>query len=586
MTVGHATLRDLLSDRFLRRPEDIAYAFLIGDQLQREWTYADLHWEVAKVGAHLSEIGAAGKRALLVYPQGLEFLAAFLACLCRNVVAIPVPAPETWNLLRTMPRLKAVADDAAASLVLTSGKVFKLASDRRDLWDFDRTPWVVTDDLPDVAADAGLGSDPIDAAAPAYFQYTSGSTSSPSGVVLTHQNLMHHLGALHEACGYGDGVTVNWMPHFHDYGLVQGLLQPLFSGDPCYFMSPMSFLKRPVHWLGAISKYRGTHSQAPNFAYDHCIRRMSEDDREGLDLSSWKAAGNAAEPINGDTLEAFIRMFEPVGFRREAAAPAYGLAEATLLVSSTPPGGGPRIVDFDAQALAEGRVALAAPGAAARKIVGCGELVGNTRVAIVNPETRTRSHADEVGEIWVSDPAVAVGYWNNPAKSETTFAARLEDTGEGPWMRTGDLGFLRDGQLYICGRFKDMIIIRGANFAPQDIEWASQQSHPAVESADCVAFPVMIDGEERLGLVQELNRETRSAEADLEDIALKIRENISLQFEIRPYAVVLARRGTIPKTSSGKLQRRACRTALMAGELPVLFELGDGPLAPVLEPSA
>jgi acyl-CoA synthetase (AMP-forming)/AMP-acid ligase II len=581
MTEPHATLRDLLGDRVRQRPGDLAYAFLVGDELQREWTYSDLVREIAKVGAHLNQVGVAGKRALLVYPQGLEFMAAFLACLCQNVVAIPVPAPETWNLLRTMPRLKAVSDDAAAAVVLTSSKVFKLAADRRDLWDFDRTPWIVTDELPDV--DADLGSVSIDPSAPAYLQYTSGSTSTPSGVVLTHQNVMHHLNALHRACGYGDGVTVNWMPHFHDYGLVQGLLQPLYSGDPCYFMSPMSFLKRPVHWLGAISKYRGTHSQAPNFAYDHCIRRMNEADLEGLDLSSWKAAGNAAEPINSEVLESFIRMFEPAGFRRSAAAPAYGLAEATLLVSSTRPGGGPVVGDFDAQALSDGRVTLAKPGVPVRRIVGCGELVGDTKVAIVDPETRTRCRPDEVGEIWVSDPAVAVGYWNNPDKSEATFAAQLEDSGEGPWMRTGDLGFLREGQLYISGRYKDMIIIRGANFAPQDIEWASQQCHPAIESEECVAFPLMIDGEERLGLVQEVNRQNLSSDDGLEDVALKIREVISLQFEIRPYAVVLAKRGAIPKTSSGKLQRRACRTLLLNGELPVIFELGDGPLSRVLE---
>jgi acyl-CoA synthetase (AMP-forming)/AMP-acid ligase II len=583
MNVRPTTLRDLLSDRLRRRPDDLAYAFLVGNELQREWTYSDLCREVAKVGAYLGDVAAGGKRALLVYPQGLEFVAAFLACLCRNVVAVPVPAPETWNLLRTMPRLKSIADDAAASLVLTSAKVFRLASGRRDLWDFERTPWMVTDDLPDVAAD--LGEAPIDVSAPAYLQYTSGSTSSPSGVVLTHRNLMRHLAALHDACGYGEGVTIDWMPHFHDYGLVQGLLQPLFSGDACYFMSPLSFLKRPAHWLEAISRYRGTHSQAPNFAYDHCVRRISEAEREGLDLSSWKAAGNAAEPINSDVLETFIQTFEPVGFRRAAASPAYGLAEATLLVSSTRVGAGPLVVEFDAQALAQGRVAPATPGAAARKIVGCGELVGDTKVVIVDPERRTTCRPDQIGEIWVSDPAVAVGYWNDPAKSEATFAARLSDTGDGPWMRTGDLGFLRDGQLFISGRYKDMIIIRGANFAPQDIEWASRQSHPAAQGGECVAFPMFVEGEERLGLVQELNRTSHLSQADLEDVASTIRETISLQFEIRAYAVALVRRGTIPKTSSGKLQRRACRAALLTGELPVVFQLGDGPLSPVLETS-
>jgi acyl-CoA synthetase (AMP-forming)/AMP-acid ligase II len=583
MNEGLSTLRDLLSDRVRRRPNDLVYAFLAGEKLQNQWNYLDLHREVARIGAQLGAAGASGKRALLVYPQGLDFLAAFLACLCRNVVAVPVPAPETWNLLRTMPRLKAVAEDADAALVLTSRKVFSLASTGGNLWDFDHTPWIVTDEPVENAAEsgAGLGDDPIDVRAPAYLQYTSGSTSSPSGVVITHQNLMHHLGALHSACGYGDGVTVTWMPHFHDYGLVQGLLQPLYSGDPCYFMSPLSFLKRPAHWLGAITRYQGTHSQAPNFAYDHCIRRTSEAERSGLDLSSWKAAGNAAEPINPEVLEKFIETFEPFGFRREAASPAYGLAEATLLVSSTRPNAGPRVVEWDADALVDGRVAAAAPGGSARKIVACGALVGDTKVAIVNPDSLARCRPDEVGEIWVSDPAVAAGYWNNPAKSKSIFGATLSDTGEGPWMRTGDLGFLNGGQLFISGRLKDMIIIRGANFAPQDIEWVSQRCHPAVESAESAAFPLMVDGAEHLGIVQELNRKDRLPDEDLENVAAKIREQISLEFDIRPYAVALVRRGTIPKTSSGKIQRRACRAALIDGGLSPIYEVNDGPLSPL-----
>ena len=519
-TESFDTIRSLLVDRAQRRPSDLAYSFLVGTELRNQWSYADLHREVARVGAHLEKIGAVGERALLVYPQGLEFMATFLACLCRNVMAVPVPAPETWNLLRTLPRLKAVAEDAEAAFVLTNRKIFNLASaSGRDLWDFDGVPWIVTDEL--IEDSEYLGDEFIDIGAPAYLQYTSGSTSSPSGVMITHKNLMHHLGALHRACGYGDGVTVNWMPHFHDYGLVQGLLQPLFSGDPCYFMSPLSFLKRPVHWLGAISKYRGTHSQAPNFAYDQCIRRISAEERNGLDLSSWKAAGNAAEPINPGVLEKFIETFEPFGFRRGASAPAYGLAEATLLVSSTRPGSGPRILELDADAIAEGRALPAAAERSSRKIVSCGERVGDTKVAIVNPESLTRCARDEIGEIWVSDPAVAAGYWNQPDKTTAIFQAYLSDTGEGPWMRTGDLGFFQDGELFISGRLKDMIVIRGANFAPQDVEWVSQRCHPSVESAESAAFPLAIDGEEHLGIVQELNRKDHPSDLDLEDVAVR-----------------------------------------------------------------
>jgi acyl-CoA synthetase (AMP-forming)/AMP-acid ligase II len=578
MNEHYLTMRDLLNDRVRRRKNDLCYTFLVGFEVRTRWDYSDLHREVAKVAAHLRKIGAIGKRALLVYPQGPDFMAAFLACLSRNVVAVPVPAPETWNLLRTMPRLRAVAEDADAAFVLTTRKIFNMASaSGSSLWDFEGTPWIVTDELEEGGDD--LGAEPIDATTPAYFQYTSGSTSSPSGVVITHQNLMHHLAALHKSCGYGDGVTVTWMPHFHDYGLVQGLLQPLFSGEPCYFMSPLSFLKRPTHWLGVITKYGGTHSQAPNFAYEHCIRRISSEERAGLNLATWKAAGNAAEPINPEVLERFIETFEPCGFRRTTSAPAYGLAEATLLVSSTRLNSGPRVLEVDADAAFDGRVTPVATGHVGRKVVSCGELVGDTKVAIVNPTTLTSCRGDEIGEIWVSDRAVAAGYWNQPVKSQEIFNVFLKDTGEGPWLRTGDLGFLQNGELFVSGRLKDMIIIRGANYAPQDIEWVSQKCHPAVETAESAAFPLTIDGEESLGVVQELNRKDHPSTIEFEEVAAKIREQISLEFEVRAYAVALVRRNTIPKTSSGKIQRRACRAALLDGSLETLFVLNDGPLS-------
>jgi acyl-CoA synthetase (AMP-forming)/AMP-acid ligase II len=578
MSERYLTMRDLLNDRVRQSEKDLCYTFLVGFEVRNQWDYSDLYREVAKVGAHLRKIGSIRKRALLVYPQGPDFMAAFLACLSRNVVAVPVPAPETWNLLRTMPRLRAVAEDADAAFVLTTRKIFNMASaSGSNLWDFEGTPWIVTDELEE--GDNDLGAEPIDATTPAYFQYTSGSTSSPSGVVITHQNLLHHLGALHKSCGYGDGVTVTWMPHFHDYGLVQGLLQPLFSGDPCYFMSPLSFLKRPSHWLGAITKYGGTHSQAPNFAYEHCIRRISSEERAALNLGTWRAAGNAAEPINPEVLEKFIETFEPCGFQRAASAPAYGLAEATLLVSSTRLNSGPRVLELDANAVFDGRVTPVGSGHAGRRIVSCGTLVGDTKVAIVNPENLTKCRADEIGEIWVSDPAVAAGYWNQPTKSQEIFGAYLKDTGEGPWLRTGDLGFLQNEELFISGRLKDMIIIRGANFAPQDIEWVSQKCHPAVESAESAAFSLTIDGDESLGVVQELNRKDHPSNIEFEEVAAKIREQISLEFEVRAYAVALVRRNTIPKTSSGKIQRRACRAALLDGSLETLFVLNDGPLS-------
>jgi acyl-CoA synthetase (AMP-forming)/AMP-acid ligase II len=573
----YLTIKDLLNKRALNRPNDLAYAFLAGADLKDQWSYAELHRHAAGVGERLATLGATGSRALLVYPQGLDFLATFIGCICKNVVAVPVPAPEAWNLQRSIPRMKAIAEDAQAKYVLTTRRIEALWSGAANLsWDFKAIPWISTDDPVD-HQHRDLGDEVIDRDLPAYLQYTSGSTSAPSGVAISHRNLMHHLGVLHRACNYGNGVTVTWMPHFHDYGLVQGMLQPLYSGDPCYLMSPLSFLKRPAHWLAAISKYRATHSQGPNFAYGHCVRRVRDDELAILDLASWRAAGNAAEPINPKVIDDFVEKFKPYGFRRETFAPAFGLAEATLLVSSTQDGSGPQIIEVDADALERKEVVPARRGRNARRIVSCGELVGDTKVSIVNPSTSAECQESEVGEIWVADEAVAVGYWNNPERTKVTFDAHLND-GRGPWLRTGDLGFLRDGNLFVCGRLKDLIIIRGSNFAPQDIEWAAQQSHPLVEFADGAAFSLMVNDEERLIVFQELNKKEFPLDISPQDVAVKIRENIAQEFDIRAYAVALGKKGATPKTSSGKIQRGACRRGLLNGSLEPLFMLSEGPL--------
>jgi len=579
MNSHHSALADLVDVRASENPGGLAYAFLAGNNAMTQWTYADLHRQVGRVLSALEGAGVEGAPALLVYPQGLDFLAAFFACLSRNVVAVPVPAPESYNLLRAVPRLRAVAEDSGAGLVLTTRKLLELsATAGHQVWNLGSLPCIATDELPDEAV-PGHERRSTRADGPAYLQYTSGSTSSPTGVMLTHANLMHHLGTLHGACGYGNGVTVTWMPHFHDYGLVQGLLQPFFSGDPCYFMSPLSFMKRPSQWLHAISRFEGTHSQAPNFAYDHCVRRVRPEETAGLNLSTWKAAGNAAEPINPDVLEAFIQAFGPHGFRRESFSPAYGLAEATLLVSSTPLGAGPMVVRLDAEAMESARISPARDGQGVRRTVSCGVPLPGTRVAIVDPSSLRRMGDNRIGEIWVSDTAVAAGYWNQPARTGETFRAFLADTGEGPWLRTGDLGFMLDGNLYVSGRLKDLIIIRGANFAPQDIEWVAQCSHPALERTEAAAFGLEVNGEEQLILIQELSRKDGGADGlDLEEVAISVREAIAQEFDVRTHTVALVRRGAVLKTSSGKIQRRACRQALLTGAMPTMFVMGDGPL--------
>ena len=412
----------------------------------------------------------------------------------------------------------------------------------------------------------------------AYLQYTSGSTSVPKGVMLSHDNLMHHSAYLQRACGYTpDGATVTWMPYFHDYGLVEGLIQPLYTGVPCYVMSPLSFVKRPQRWLEAISKYRATHSQAPNFAYDQCVRRVKPAKREGLDLSFWKAAGNAAEPINPRVMREFADAYAPHGFRWTTFAPAYGLAEATLLVSSKRVGTEPAILSLDATALEKGHIALANENVLQRDIVSCGQLVCETEVVIANPDTLTRCEADEVGEIWVADPGVAGGYWQRAEATQETVKARLKDSPTtGPYLRTGDLGFMRDGELYITGRIKDLIIIRGTNHYPQDIEWTVQQLHPALRPDYGAAFSIIDDGEEKLVVVQEVERQYQLT-LEAEELLADIRQAISEAHELQVSEIALVKSGNVLKTSSGKIQRRACRDNFLAGTLEVIADWSENP---------
>jgi len=401
----------------------------------------------------------------------------------------------------------------------------------------------------------------------AYIIYTSGSTGRPKGVMVTHGNLMANL---RDLCGgwehTADSVPVSWLPFFHDMGLIYGMLAPVYAGSPAYFMAPLAFLQSPVRWLRAFSHYRGTHAAAPNFAYDLCVRKVRERDREGLDLGSWRVAVNGAEPVRADTLDRFVEAFGPLGFRRRTFCPGYGLAEPTLTVPATPAADEPVSLAVRADALEQNRVAEAgAEDDGARTLVGCGDSVIDTRVAIVRPDERTRCDDDEIGEIWVAGATVAAGYWNRPEATGETFGARLA-TGEGPFLRTGDLGFVRDGHLYVTGRRKDVIIIRGQNHYPQDIEKTVEECHPAMRAPGCgAAFPVDVGGEERLVVVQEIDRKAR--DVDEEDVVECVREAVSRNHELQAHDVVLLRPGGVLKTSSGKVQRRACREAYLDGTL-------------------
>ena len=579
-----STLVELLQWRAIHQPDKLAYTFMVdGKREGAQLTYAELDRRARVIGGWLQQQGAQGERALLLYPQSLEVIAAFFGCLYAGVIAIPAPAPESSRLKRTLPRLQAIAQDAQVSYVLSTEKVIVLVNQsRQEIQEFQQIHWLPTEDIDQSLATQWQAPD-INSDTLAYLQYTSGSTSTPKGVMLTHRNVLVHCASLQKSCGYmPDSVTVTWMPYFHDYGLVEGLTEPLYNGTPCYVMSPFTLIRRPFNWLQTISRYRATHSQAPNFAYDLCIRRITPEQRSELDLSCWQAAGNAAEPINPTVLEEFMTMFGPCGFKAEASCPAYGLAEATLLVSSTPKTEPPIIVNLHAEALEQGRVVEAVAGnKLVRRIPSCGRLVGETKVAIVNPQTLRRCLPDEVGEIWVADPSVAEGYWNRPEATAQTFQAHLADTGEGPFLRTGDLGFMWEGHLFISSRMKDVIIIRGANHYPQDIEWTVQGAHPAMRPENGAAFSHVIDGEERLIIVQEVQRR-HVKQLDSAEVFEAIRREVSEHHEVQVYAILLLTAGSIPKTSSGKIQRSACRQGYLNNDLEPIFTW----TTPIVEMSA
>ena len=530
-------------------PGRTAYIFLAdGETEQDRLTYGALDARARAIAAALSRSCQPGERALLLDPPGLDFICAFFGCLYAGVIAVPAYPPRSP---RRMPRLMAILADAQPAVALAA------ASSRQRVrgW-LERTPeaaalpWLATDEVD--PAPAGWEPAAVDGDAVAFLQYTSGSTSAPKGVMVTHGNLLHNQILIRDACGHSErSVFVSWLPPYHDLGLIGNLLQAAFVGGSCVLMSPEAFLQRPARWLEAVSRYGATTSGGPNFAWDLCVRKVSPGERRQLDLSRWEIAFNGAEPVRAETLAAFAAAFAESGFRPGAFYPCYGLAEATLMVSGGRPGDEPVVRDVASNGINR---------------VSCGAVLGGQELAIVDPATEERRGPGEVGEIWLSGPSVAAGYWNRPEETAEAFGARLPD-GTGPFLRTGDLGLLADGELFIAGRLKDLIILRGRNHYPQDIERTAELAHPALQPGSTAAFAIEVDGEERLAVVVE--RRPRSKD-DIESVAPAVRQAVAEEHEVQVHAVVLVPPGGVLKTSSGKVRRRACRELFLSGQMETL----------------
>jgi acyl-CoA synthetase (AMP-forming)/AMP-acid ligase II/cytochrome P450/thioesterase domain-containing protein/acyl carrier protein len=566
-----ATLVDVLRARADAAPDERAFTFLVdGETEEQSWTHGELDTRARAIAARLSASLAPGRRVLLLYPAGLEFIAAFMGTLYAGLVPVPTYPPDPARLARTLPRLRAVAADAQVGAVLSTRWIVDMArAISADAPDLAALPWLSSDDVPLRDAD-GFRAPIVRERDLAFLQYTSGSTAEPKGVMVSHRNVLHNSRLIQRVTGTSArSVAVVWLPQIHDMGLVGGILQPLFVGFPAILMSPVDFLRAPIRWLRALTRHRGTYTGAPNFAYDLCVQKTTPAEREGLDLSSWETASNGAEMVREGTMRRFSETFRPYGFRDEAWLPSYGLAEV-VLGASWSRRAAPFSLSVRSSALRE-NVVVPAPDPTdpdRRLVVGCGPTPPGTSVRIVDPATRDALDAGTVGEIWIASESVAEGYWNRPELTEDTFRARLAD-GSGSYLRTGDLGFQCADELFVTGRRKDLVVLHGVNHYPEDIEQSVEGAHPAIRATCTAAFATEVGGVERLALVAEIDPR---AGASHDDVVAAVRAAVLRDHALVPAVVALLPPRTIPKTSSGKIQRSACRSALAVGDLEALAQ--------------
>ncbi|MFC9996965.1 AMP-binding protein [Nocardia sp. NPDC127526] len=552
-----------MNARVKENGEDVAFIFLDDEGREADaLTYRELDQRARALAYELTCQVSPGDRALLLHPPGLDYVVAFYACLYAGIIGIPLFPPQRSR----MEHIGEVALDSRASIVISTSAVTNGMSDS--------PTGAYVETLPRIAGDTiGTTQNSLpetDRAASdiAYLQYTSGSTSTPKGVIVTHEMMLQQCAELAHTWGVDSNSTVvSWLPHFHDFGQVSGVLMPVYAGIRAVLMAPATFVKNPIRWLSAVATYRGTHSGSPNFAFDLCVDKTDPAQRAELDLSSWRLISNGAEPVRKPTLDRFQETFTPHGLLPTALTPGYGLAEATLKVASGTPDAPYVSARFDNESLSRRRV-TPGDGSPSTELVGCGAPVLPTEIAIVTPESGARAAAGEIGEIWVSGPIVAPGYWNRPQDGEAVFRARI--TGDGDdrtYLRTGDLGFVHEGELYICGRIKNLMIVNGVNYYLEDIEATVVNSDESLRAGAVLAFSVDRDGQESLVVAAEHRAEDR----DPEQLVAVIHDAVARQHGIAPGAIVLIVQGSVPRTTSGKLRRQRCRSDFLAGSLSEVY---------------
>lgn len=562
------TFPEILSFRARETPDDLAYTFLPeGEGGEISLTYASLDRFAKAIAAELIKTCVRGDRALMFFPPGLDFIKALYGCFYAGIVAVPAYPPRKN---RSLERIRVLVEDAGCNVVLSTASIALPASMSFAGIDVLRQlPWISVDEIQEAEDNAEVAfPDPGEIA---LLQYTSGSTGAPKGVMVTHRNFMRNADIFRQSFGLNrQTISAIWLPYFHDLGLVDGVLIPMFVGYRQLIMSPVAFLQQPLRWLKLITRYKVTHTGGPNFAFDHCVDGISEAERADLDLSSLHTFYCGAEPIRKATFDRFIDTFYANGIRHHMLYPAYGMAEATLLITAPLHGLGPVSLCLSASELEQNRVVKTSDEAAdARWLIGVGQPWLDTEVCIVNPDTLAACAHDEVGEIWVRGSIVTLGYWNKPELTAEMFDAQIKNQPGKSWFRTGDLGFIHEDEAYITGRLKDLIIIHGRNYYPQDIEFTVTDSHPDLKANACAAFSVDVAGKEQLVIAAEVKR-TLLRTINTDEVCKAIRQQVNEEFELAVHAIVLLRTASLPKTSSGKIQRKATKKAYLENSLSVV----------------
>lgn len=555
---------EVIQEQSSIQPEKEVFTFLRDiDGKDSRLTFLELEQKMGSIGTHLAQGGATGERVLILLEPSMNYILAFLGCLYAKAVAVPAYPP---SMKKQYGRLLNVIQDSKAEYAIASKTIY----DKLKNWTKDELPalnWVLIEDIPqNLTATQSFDWKADDIA---FLQYTSGSTGNPKGVILNHFHLIENGYRMIERWNiHEEAKMVSWLPPYHDMGLIGTILTPILAGTKAILMTPYHFVQRPIRWLQALSDNQAEISISPNFGFDLCVDKVKAEKRDELDLSHWRVAVNGSEPVRPTTLRKFASYFAPVGFKFEALYPGYGTAEMTLMVSGGDWKKQPVCRHFDAELLEEGIAKVVkSMSENTRELVGNGQSVYGHEVMIVDPETHEKLPDGKVGEVWMKGPCVALGYWQNADATEQNFRAYTQD-GDGPFLRSGDQGFYWDKELYINARLKDLIIINGRNFAPSDIEWEIERAHSGIRKNSIAAFSIDHRGAERLIVVSELeNRLLKNINDPIQMLNNIIRRVISQSYEIPVYEIVFIKRGTILKTSSGKIQRQALKKAYLSNQL-------------------